>query len=273
MMKITALLENTTTDPALTPKHGLSVYIETAKHKTLFDLGPDYTSLNNAQKMGIDLTQVDTVVLSHGHYDHGGGLAGFLKMNSDAKLYFHRNAFQKLYHKRLFLKKYIGLDQRFAGSDRITLIGDTLRIDDELFIFSDVTGQLDTKSSRSLFKKTSEGYARDDFSHEQSLIVTSDNKTALFSGCSHRGISNILRAANRRQPSIDYVFGGFHLFNPATKAVESPEMVGRLAAELSEQNTVYYTCHCTGEAAFEIMSGIMGDKVRYLSTGTVVETD
>ena len=193
-MRITALLENTTIDTALTPKHGLSIYIETPKHKMLFDLGPDDTYLKNAQIMGIDLAQVDTVVLSHGHYDHGGALASFLKMNDKATLYIHKQAFEPYYHKLLFVKKYIGLDVNQADNERIFFIDDTMRIDDELFLFSGVEGRLDTKSSRLLLKKTPAGYERDCFAHEQSLIVTAEDKSVLFSGCSHRGISNMLCA-------------------------------------------------------------------------------
>ena len=95
-MKITILVENTTIDTRLTPKHGLSIYIETNKHKVLFDLGPDDTYLVNARILGIDLSQVDTVVLSHGHKDHGGALSGFLKVNSKARIYLHRQAFEPL---------------------------------------------------------------------------------------------------------------------------------------------------------------------------------
>ena len=179
-MKITALLENTTKDTALTPKHGLSIYIETPKHKVLFDLGPDDTCLQNAQTMGIDLAQVDTVVLSHGHYDHGGALASFLKINDKARLYFHKQAFEPHYHKVLFVKKYIGLDKNQADNERIFFTDDKIRIDDELFLFSDVEGWLDTKSSRLLLKKTPAGYERDSFAHEQSLIVTAEDKSVLF---------------------------------------------------------------------------------------------
>jgi len=157
-MKITALLENTTQDPALTPKHGLSIHIETAKHKVLFDFGPNDAFLHNAQEMGIDLAEVDTAVLSHGHFDHGGGLAGFLKINQKASIYLHREAFAPHYHKVLFFRKYIGLDRGLEGNDRIIFTDDVLRIDDELFLFSDVEGQLDTKSSRALYKKAPDGY-------------------------------------------------------------------------------------------------------------------
>ena len=80
-MVITSLVENTTKS-GLKAKHGLSLYIETKLHRILFDLGPDETLFENAEKKKIDLTSVDTVIISHGHYDHGGALGKFLKINS-----------------------------------------------------------------------------------------------------------------------------------------------------------------------------------------------
>lgn len=91
-MNITALVENQSRS-GLKAVHGLSLYIETAHHKILFDLGPDETLFENARALGIDLRAVDTVVLSHGHGDHGGALAAFLRLNRDARVYVQRSAF------------------------------------------------------------------------------------------------------------------------------------------------------------------------------------
>ncbi|MCL2436461.1 MAG: MBL fold metallo-hydrolase [Clostridiales bacterium] len=270
-MKITVLVENTTKDAALQSKHGLSIYIETAKHKVLFDLGPDDAALNNAQKLGIDLSEVDTVVISHGHKDHGGALSGFLKVNDKAKIYVQRQAFEPHYIKKWFFKIPLSLDESLVDEDRFVLIDETMRIDDELFLFSDVKENFDTKSNRVLLKKTSSGYVRDDFAHEQSLIVAAEGKVALFSGCSHKGIANILRTAKKHTPTIDVVFGGFHLYNPANKTVEPPEVIDRLIDALSVHDTVFYTGHCTGNEAFERMRDRMGEKIQALSTGMVVE--
>ncbi|MCL2367553.1 MAG: MBL fold metallo-hydrolase [Oscillospiraceae bacterium] len=269
-MKISVLVENTTTDGALKPKHGLSLYIETSRHKVLFDLGPDDTYLENARKLGIDLAEVDTVVLSHGHKDHGGALAGFLQMNSQAKIYLHKQAFEPYFIRVLFAKVPIGLDEGLRGNGRFVLTDGVTQIDDELFLFSDVKGNFVTKSNRVLLKKTARGYAQDDFAHEQNLIVTAEGKTALFSGCSHRGIANILCRAEAHKPGIEAVFGGFHLYNPATKAVEPPEVVAGLIDELSAYDAVFYTGHCTGDKAFAHMRDRMGERVQALSTGTVI---
>lgn len=270
-VKIIVLVENTTTDSTLKPKHGFSMYIETTKHKILFDLGPDDTYLHNAKILGVDLESVDTVVLSHGHSDHGGGLRSFLSINSKAKIYLSRKAFEPHYIKVLFAKIYAGLNGDITENNRYVFADDTMKIDDELFLFSDVVGHFDTKSNSSLLTKTQHGYIRDDFTHEQNLILTTENKTMLFSGCSHRGIANIMRTAYTHQPIIQAVFGGFHLYNPVTKTTESMEVTQQLAKELSMYETIYYTGHCTGNKAFEIIRSIMGDKIQYLSTGSIVE--
>jgi len=270
-MKTITLVENTANDKSLKPKHGLSVYIETPNHKILFDLGPDDALVHNANKLGVDLTEIDTVVISHGHFDHGGSLADFLKINSKAKIYLHRLAFEPHFIKVLFAKINIGLDKKLAGNNRFTLTDDTARIDDELFIFSDVEGTFSIKSNNVILKKTANGYVKDDFAHEQNLVVTENDKVVLFSGCSHKGIENILRAAQKHQPAIQAVFGGFHLINPATKSTEPPEVSQRLANELSALgDVVFYTGHCTGLDAFEIMRKSMGEKLQQLYTGAMI---
>jgi len=85
-MKITVLVENTCR-PGFSATHGLSLYVETTRHRLLFDLGPDETLFDNAARLSIDLARVDTVILSHGHLDHGGALKRFLSLNHTALIY------------------------------------------------------------------------------------------------------------------------------------------------------------------------------------------
>jgi len=270
-VRITVLVENSTIDTRLKPKHGLSIYIESCKHKVLFDVGPDNTCLDNARILGIDLSKIDTVVLSHGHRDHGGALSCFLRANNQAKIYIHRQALEPHYIKVLFAKIPIGLDKGLAINNRVIMTDDLLQLDDELLLFSDVPDKFDTKSNRQQFKKTLDGYVQDDFAHEQNLVVTTEGKTMLFSGCSHKGIANILSAAKKRHPTINAVFGGFHLHNPVTKTNEPIEVVQQLINELSIHDTVFYTGHCTGNIAVERMRRSMGERVQSLSTGTIIE--
>ena len=97
-MIIKALTENTSKNENIFSEHGLSLYIETENHKILFDMGQTDLFYKNAQTMGVDLRAVDVAVLSHGHYDHGGGLKKFLEINSTAPVYLSRFAFGDYYN-------------------------------------------------------------------------------------------------------------------------------------------------------------------------------
>ena len=115
-MKLYTLMENTTCRPDFDAEHGLSLYIETDRHRLLFDIGQSGTFADNAEKLGVDLAAVDCAVLSHGHYDHGGGLKRFLEINDHAPVYLNRNAFGEYYHGP---DRYIGLDTQLKKSGRL----------------------------------------------------------------------------------------------------------------------------------------------------------
>ena len=118
-MKIIALVENTTASAEYRCKHGLSLYIETEKHKILFDLGSDRLFAENAKKLNIDITEIDTVVISHGHKDHGGALKEFMAINSHAKIYIKKEAFEPHYIKVLGLPFHVGLDEKLLNEQQI----------------------------------------------------------------------------------------------------------------------------------------------------------
>ena len=115
-MKITVLMENTAISPAFATEHGLSLYIETGKHKILFDAGQSGAFADNAAALGIDLQGTDLAILSHGHYDHADGLPVFLQRNSHAKIYVNEHAFLPCYHGR---DRYIGITPQLRGCDRL----------------------------------------------------------------------------------------------------------------------------------------------------------
>lgn len=268
-MKIIPLVENTTISLSLKTKHGLCIYIETKKHKILFDLGPNDLFLRNASKIGVNIADIDTVIISHGHYDHGGGLETFMQNNDKAKIYIHNMAFGDYYSKRLGVKKYIGLDKTLKDNNRIIFTKDNFKIDDELQLFSDITNHtLCSEGNSSLYEKSCEDFTVDSFQHEQSLIIYEGNKNVLFAGCAHNGIVNILeKAENICGKELDYVISGFHLSNPATLSTEKPELIEAIGKELKRRSTNYYTCHCTGKKPFETLQSILGNQIKYLALG------
>lgn len=269
MVKILVLLENTTKSSDLKCKHGLSLYIETETHKILFDMGPNDLFLKNAERLGVDLADIDTAVISHGHVDHGGGLRYFLAKNQKAKIYLRPQAVEKHYVKVLGLPFYAGLDRSLVSGDRFVFTEECHKIDDEIMLFSQVSGAFPLPGSDSnLFVKADGKMAPDDFGHEQNLIVSSGDKRVLLCGCAHAGIVNIVRKAQAligEAPAA--VVGGFHLYEPAARRYESDAYIDRVAASLAECPSAYYTCHCTGEKACEKMKGRLGARLTYLRTG------
>ncbi|MDM0652930.1 MBL fold metallo-hydrolase [Clostridium perfringens] len=271
-LRITTLVENTKISDEYENKHGLSFHIETEKHNILFDLGPKNTFLTNAKKLNINLEEVDIVVISHGHNDHGGGLEEFLKINNKAKVYIHKDAFNEYYSMAGIFKKYIGLDKELKKNPRIILTEGDMKIDDEVYLFSVVENRHKvSKFNKVLYKRVDGMYLEDDFVHEQSLIITEDNKNVLMGGCAHNDIRNIIdKAEVIIGKDLDYVISGFHIFNPSTGISESDLFINTLGDNLNKRNTKFYTCHCTGMRAFKMLEEKLQDKIEYISTGQVL---
>lgn len=272
MIKIITIVENTTSSSEYRCKHGLSLYIETAKHKILFDLGPDETFASNAKKMGIHISEIDTVIISHGHKDHGGALQHFLSLNNKAKVYIRETAFEPHYIKVLGIPVRVGLDEKIMKHPQIVFTDDYVEIDEELTVFSDVrSNDYYSQSNRVLYARIDEQMIRDDFRHEQNLTITTDEGRILVSGCSHTGIVNIQQKAESLiSDDIATVIGGFHLYNPPTKKYESDELMDAIASVLVRKQSNYFTCHCTGVKAYERMKNTLGDRLVYLSVGTEI---
>lgn len=253
-MKITALTENTPFNDNISAEHGLSLYIETEKHNILFDMGQTSLFAENAKKLGIDLTKVDIAVLSHGHYDHGGGLTEFLKINKTAPVYINRYAFGDYYNGT---EKYIGLDKSLQNEERIVFVDEILEIDDELCLYScNNKIQNHYLGSFGLNMKCDGEFMPDEFKHEQYLLINENGKRVLISGCSHKGVMDITEWF---EP--DVLVGGFHY-----SKLELDEKLKEYAAVLASHKTDYYTCHCTGTEQYEFMKKYM-PQLSYLSCG------
>ena len=268
-MKLTVLSENTSVSDVLEHEHGLSVYIETADHHILFDTGAGCMFKRNAERLGVDLATVDLLVISHGHYDHGGGLRTFLEANSHAKIYLHEQAFEAHYSKRLDEIAFIGLDQTLLPNERFVFCGDACVIDENIEVFSRVkANRFYPSCNATLLMKKGEKFVPDDFAHEQNLVIQENGKTMLIAGCAHKGIVNIVDACKDmlgRYP--DYVIGGFHLSGPRGNQSETPDVVDAIGEYLASTHSQYYTCHCTGMENVQRLRRIMGEKIRSISTG------
>ena len=276
-MKILNLIENTEGAEGCAAEHGLSFYIETEKHRLLMDLGPSASVIGNAEKLGVDLKMVDTVILSHGHDDHGGGILPFAELNQDAKIYLQESAFGDYYSIRGQepAPEYIGLDPAVRDLPQVVILNGECRIDDELFLFSGIRGKKNWPvSNYNLRKKENGELKQDDFIHEQCLVITEGERRILLSGCAHNGILNILdRFEELCGGAPDIVISGFHLMKKSGYTDEERQVIRDTARKLKKYPTVFYTCHCTGTKAYDMMKKIMGEKLQYVHCGEYVPAD
>lgn len=258
-MKITSLVENTSSREDIRAEHGLSLYIEANGRRILFDMGATDLFAKNAERLGIDLSLVDIAILSHGHYDHGGGLRRFLQINSHAPVYLRREAFLPHYNGS---EKYIGLECSLADEPRLIFCSDEQNIDDSIALFScNSLKRQNYPGAFGLKEKIGECFVDDDFRHEQYLLITEGERRVLISGCSHKGVVDL---ASFFEP--DVLVGGFHL----SKLDVGDERLQSAATALGSLNTEYFTCHCTGLEQYEFMKTTMKN-LHYLSAGESIE--
>ncbi len=257
-MKCTVLVENTSLDDNYCSEHGLSFFIETNNHRILFDMGQADLFAENAEKLKIDLSMVDFAVISHGHYDHGGGLEKFLQLNHHAPVYLHETAFLPAYHGK---DKYIGLDSALKNHPQIHLISNEVIIDEKIRIVPCSLKKAEDTSLTDLSVLKNGNLVPDSFEHEISLLIH-EEKLVCFSGCSHKGVKNYM---NWFHP--DVLIGGFHL----KKLNSDNDEIRKLAFELLKYPAIYYTGHCTGERQFEVMKEIMKSQLNSFSTGSIIQ--
>ncbi len=269
---IRSLVDNRAISSDWQSVHGLSFYIETEKHRLLFDLGPQHTLIQNASKAGIDLNTIDLVVLSHGHDDHGGGLGYFLEMNDKAPVYVRKHAFDHHYSiQNNGQPKEVSLDTKLSVIDRFIITDDSYEIDDELLLFPTTLNHHSTLSAnKNLYQMTKSGLKSDDFNHEQHLLVRTEEAEVLICGCAHGGISAIMETAKvllGHYPK--YVIGGFHLGSRTGLTTPVDDIIA-LAKTLMKTEAHFYTCHCTGYEGYQIMKNIMKDQLDYFATGNLL---
>lgn len=258
-MKIIALMENTAAREDLSSEHGLSLYIEACGKKILFDAGQSEAFIDNAAALNVDLTQVDLSVLSHGHYDHSGGLKRFLAINAHAPLYLNERAFSDCWHGE---DHYIGIDHTLKGNARLILTGDEYPLGEGLTLITcNQAPRPFPLSGKGLTIRNKDGsFTQDEFLHEHYLLIEENGKRILISGCSHKGILNIMQWLKP-----DILIGGFHFMKLDPAA--DHERLKSSADALNAYGAAYYTCHCTGVEQFEALREWMGDRLHYLRAG------
>jgi 7,8-dihydropterin-6-yl-methyl-4-(beta-D-ribofuranosyl)aminobenzene 5'-phosphate synthase len=264
MTKLIILSENYVWDPNVRGEFGLSIYIEADGRKILFDTGTSELFWENAAKLGVDLTEVEACVISHGHQDHTGGMLRFLRENKKAKIYVHKDAFGPTYG--VTDGKLDDYDSGILWKpeelapyhDRFVLTDGPYWLSPGLVISGTVPNEPGFIPVEKFYRPDGiGGFRQDPMAHEQFLAVWEEGGLVVFSGCSHKGIMSAVRYARELFPGVKLrgVVAGMHLFG-ASDAVR----LGTARRLAGEEPEAVLPIHCTGLEAAAVMKTVLGDR-------------
>jgi 7,8-dihydropterin-6-yl-methyl-4-(beta-D-ribofuranosyl)aminobenzene 5'-phosphate synthase len=276
-LRITTLSENIAARGGLLAEAGLGILLETEGLKILFDCGQSVSAVHNADALGIDLSGVTKIVLSHGHYDHTGGLKGVLrKIGKQVDVIAHPDIWQDKYACcKGKPDRYIGIP--FPRSE-LEGLGACFRLSTEPVEITDnimTTGEIPMitpfeQIDEGMFVREGSGWQPDKLLDDRALAIKTGEGLVVLLGCAHRGVINTLYHARQitGEEKIYAVIGGSHLIGAAE------ERLRRTAGCLRELGIQKLgLCHCTGLAAEAMLAGEFSRSFFYNNAGSVIQID
>ena len=251
-MTITVLVEDSVSRPILLAEHGLAFWIDTGAHGLLFDTGQSRLILSNANELKLDLDAVDSVVLSHGHYDHCNGLAAVLaNAGGNVTVYAHPRALDPKYGKTETGTRPIGMSIQCRralceGCHNLKTVTTPTEITPGMFLTGEIPRSHPEEQSESRYCLDAQGLRSDPFLDDQALFMKTSGGTVVVLGCAHAGVINTLDYIHHltaNQP-IYTILGGMHLHSA------SDERIAWTIASLRRFSIErFYPMHCTGAKA------------------------
>jgi 7,8-dihydropterin-6-yl-methyl-4-(beta-D-ribofuranosyl)aminobenzene 5'-phosphate synthase len=280
-MNYTLLIDNNHhPEQQLLSEHGISIYFEQDNYKWLLDTGNSPQFIENARNLGIDLTDVDFVLISHAHKDHTGGLAAFLDINTKAKVFLSANIPDQRYFslrhgdKRDISMNYSVLEKhqhRFNWIENSTYLSDKVAVITHFHTISPTP-----KANSTLFVEKDQQLLPDQFRHEMAVVLCSEEGLIVFSGCAHNGLLNTIRTCVEftQIPKVKACIGGAHLPDKTNEtSYESDEeilTIGQQVKELYPEMRLI-TGHCTGRHAQRLLKSVLGENMDVFYSGYTSE--
>lgn len=259
-MKCTVLVENSVCDDRFGCEHGLSLSLQSEGRHWLFDMGQGSLFFETAQRLSLSLDTVEAMILSHGHYDHGGGLALALQHIPHCPVYLSAFAFEPHYNGQ---EKEIGLAPTLAHAPQLRFVRDAYELSPTVRVVAfPKERQCEPIDTGGLFRREGETFLPEDFRHEIALSFYDKGRHIVVSGCAHCGVLNWVTALRP-----DIFIGGFHLSKWDVETPAGRQRLQHLGERLKALPTNYFTGHCTGDPQYAILKEILGERLTRLSTG------
>lgn len=273
-LNITILVDNRSNQDNLKSEHGLSLWIEADDRKILFDAGQSDILLQNAKTLGIDLSSADTFIISHGHYDHTGGLESILQVNPSINIYCHSGVFSPRYSRQpdgrtkpvgMQKKAYAALHKKF---DHIKWVNTPRFLNDHIGITGPIPRKSTFEDTGGAFYFDYDAKRPDLINDDMAMWFRTGQGLCIVTGCCHSGLVNTISYIQSLEPEIPVymILGGLHLVNA------SGERIKNTCDFLNSLNiNQIIPCHCTGDKAVEYMQNRLGKSVEPGEVGKKID--
>lgn len=281
-MKLISLIDNTAVDEKLYSENGMSFYLEFGGKNYLIDAGLTGKAAENARRMGLPVQELDSVIITHNHSEHIGGIDSFMKSSPDAGIYLRAGAQTECFRKNGLFKEAVGVGKGFFRkyAKNLTLFNSFSEVAEGFYLAScEVFEEKNINPDRSCFSLDGKKQRPYDMSDESFAVIFPKKRKAdglvIVGGCFHCGVQNMLETVKQCWYGIPVlaIVGGFHFMgsNPKTLGCSAEYVTAQARAlKLSNADKIY-ACHCTGFKGFDIMDEILGDRLMYIGGGEEID--